>query len=97
MARGKPGTLKIECTGFGLNLVSRNFEFACLIVIDSEDFWHRCGGQVEASWESSALRQSQAWTAIRWPRFRLMTAGVMKHCSRSCRACGPFGNLVGAG
>jgi hypothetical protein len=52
-----PGTLRMECTGFGLNLVSGNFEFACLIVIDSEDFWHRYGGQVEASWESSALRQ----------------------------------------
>ena len=52
-----PGTLKMECTGFGLNLVSGNFEFACLIVIDSEDFWHRYGGQVAANWESSALRQ----------------------------------------
>jgi hypothetical protein len=52
-----PGTLRMECTGFGLNLVSGNFEFACLIIIDSEDFWHRYGGQVEASWESSALRQ----------------------------------------
>lgn len=54
---GNPGTLKMECTGFGLNLVSGNFEFACLIIIDSEDFWHRYGGQVEASWEASALRQ----------------------------------------
>ncbi len=52
-----PGRLRIECTGFGLNLVSGNFEFACLIVIDSEDFWSRYGGQVEANWESSALRQ----------------------------------------
>jgi hypothetical protein len=52
-----PGALRMECTGFGLNLVSGNFEFACLIVVDSDDFWHRFGGQIEASWESSSLRQ----------------------------------------
>ena len=52
-----PGTLRIECTGFGLNLVSGNYEFACLIVVDSEEFWSLYGGQIEANWESSALRQ----------------------------------------
>jgi hypothetical protein len=52
-----PGAFRMECTGFGLNLVSGNFEFACLIVVDSEDFWYRFGGQIEASWESSCLRQ----------------------------------------
>jgi hypothetical protein len=52
-----PGALRMECTGFGLNLVSGNFEFACLIVVDSDDFWHRFGGEIEASWESSSLRQ----------------------------------------
>jgi hypothetical protein len=52
-----PDSWRSECTGFGLNLVSGNFEFACLIVIDSEDFWLRYGGQVEANWESMALRQ----------------------------------------
>ena len=49
--------MRIECTGFGLNLVSGNFEFASLIVIESEEFWSRYGGQVEANWESSSLRQ----------------------------------------
>jgi hypothetical protein len=52
-----PGGWRIECTGFGLNLVSGNFEFACLIVVDSEEFWLRYGGQVEANWESKTLRQ----------------------------------------
>jgi hypothetical protein len=52
-----PGRLRIECTGFGLNLVSGNFEFAGLIVIDDEDIWSQFGGQVEANWESLALRQ----------------------------------------
>ena len=52
-----PGLLRVECTAFGLNLVSGNFEFAGLIVIDSEDFWDRYGGQIKANWESSTLRQ----------------------------------------
>ena len=47
----------MECTGFGLNLMSGNFEFASLIVIDDEEFWTRFGGQIEANWEASALRQ----------------------------------------
>jgi hypothetical protein len=35
----------MERTGFGLNLVSGNFEFASLIVIDDE-WWDRLGGQI---------------------------------------------------
>lgn len=53
----KPDTLRMECTGFGLNLVSGNYEFACLIVVESDEFWSRFGGRIEANWESSSLRQ----------------------------------------
>ncbi|MBW4717884.1 transcriptional regulator [Saccharothrix obliqua] len=53
----EPGRLRMECTGFGLNLVSGNYEFASLIVIEDEEFWTRYGGQVRANWESSNLRQ----------------------------------------
>jgi hypothetical protein len=52
-----PDAWSAECTGFGLNLVSGNFEFGCLIAIDSEDFWLRYGGQIAANWESTALSQ----------------------------------------
>lgn len=52
-----PAALQVECTGFGLNLVSGNCEFAGLVVVESDDFWSRYGGQIEANWESSALRQ----------------------------------------
>lgn len=52
-----PDRLRVECTGFGLNLVSGNFEFAGLIVIEDEEFWARFGGSIEANWESSAIRQ----------------------------------------
>jgi hypothetical protein len=48
--------MRIECTGFGLNLVSGNYEFACLIVIEDEEFWPRFGGEVEANWEAAGLR-----------------------------------------
>ncbi|WP_158890760.1 transcriptional regulator [Amycolatopsis anabasis] len=53
----EPGRLRMECTGFGLNLVSGNYEFASLIVIDDEEFWTRFGGVIEANWESSTLHQ----------------------------------------
>jgi hypothetical protein len=51
------GRLRIECTGFGLNLVSGNCEFAGLIVIDDEEFWSQYGGHISANWESGSLRQ----------------------------------------
>lgn len=51
------GRLRIECTGFGLNLMSGNFEFASLIVIEDEEFWTLFGGGIEANWESYSLRQ----------------------------------------
>lgn len=51
-----PGRMRTECTGLGLNLVSGNYEFACLVVIDDEEFWPRYGGLLEANWESAGLR-----------------------------------------
>lgn len=53
----EPGRLRMECPGFGLNLVSGNYEFACLVVIEDEEFWTRYGGHIEANWESARLRQ----------------------------------------
>lgn len=53
----EPGRLHMECTGFGYNLVSGNYEFASLIVIEDEEFWTRFGGTIEANWESATLRQ----------------------------------------
>ncbi|MFL6118776.1 transcriptional regulator [Actinophytocola sp.] len=51
-----PGRLRTECTGFGLNLVSGNYEFAGLVVVDDEEFWSRFAGDIESNWESSGLR-----------------------------------------
>jgi hypothetical protein len=52
----EPGRLRTECTGFGLNLVSGNYEFAGLVVVEAEEFWTRFGGDIESNWESSGLR-----------------------------------------
>lgn len=49
------GRMRMECTGFGLNLVSGNYEFATLVVVEDEEFWPRFGGQLEANWEASGL------------------------------------------
>jgi hypothetical protein len=54
---GVPDVLRMECTGFGLNLVSGNYEFASLVIIEDEEFWAQYGGQVEANWESLTLRR----------------------------------------
>jgi hypothetical protein len=53
----QPGRMRMECTGFGLNLMSGNFEFASLVVIDDEQFWARFGGLIQANWEATSLRQ----------------------------------------
>jgi hypothetical protein len=53
----EPGRMRLECTGFGFNLVSGNYEFASLVVIEDEEFWPRFGGAVEANWEAAGLRQ----------------------------------------
>jgi hypothetical protein len=51
-----PGRLRTECTGFGLNLVSGNYEFAGLVVAEDEEFWSRFAGDIESNWESFGLR-----------------------------------------
>jgi hypothetical protein len=48
---------RIECTGFGLNLVSGNYEFASLIVVEDEDWWAQFSGSIEANWEAEGLRR----------------------------------------
>ena len=47
---------RMECVGFGINVLSGNYEFACLILIDDEEWWGRFGGQIEANWEIERIR-----------------------------------------
>ncbi len=50
------GGLWLECRGFGFNLVSGNYEFACLLTINHHDFWSHTAGDIEANWEVRGLR-----------------------------------------
>jgi hypothetical protein len=52
-----PAPWRMECTGFGINLVSGNYEFANLIVVEDEDWWTEYGGLIEANWESDGLHR----------------------------------------
>jgi hypothetical protein len=47
---------RTECTGFGLNLVSGNYEFASLITIEDEEWWTLFGGELIANWEVGGIR-----------------------------------------
>ncbi|WP_199230633.1 helix-turn-helix transcriptional regulator [Promicromonospora sp. AC04] len=57
MERTDEQVWRMECTGFGYNLLTGNYEFASLVVIDDEEWWTRFGGQIEANWESNNLRR----------------------------------------
>jgi hypothetical protein len=50
-------TWQMECTGFGINMVSGNFEFAGLIAVNDEAWWDQFGGSIEANWEAAGLRR----------------------------------------
>ena len=52
-----PSAWRIECTGFGINAVTGNFEFASLILIDDTAWWDQFGGAIQANWETEGLRR----------------------------------------
>jgi hypothetical protein len=54
--RRNTGAWRAECVGVGLNLVSGNYELACLILIEDPQWWRLFGGMVEGNWETSGLR-----------------------------------------
>jgi hypothetical protein len=47
---------RTDCTGFGLNLISGNYEFASLIIIEDEEWWASFGGQLVTNWEAGGVR-----------------------------------------
>jgi hypothetical protein len=55
--RRQDGVWHAECTAFGINAVSGNFECASLIVINDERWWDLYGGHIEANWEVEGLRR----------------------------------------
>jgi transcriptional regulator with XRE-family HTH domain len=53
----RSGALRVECTGFGFNLVTGNYEFACLIVVEDDEWWHRFGHLIESNWEAERIHR----------------------------------------
>ena len=51
-----PSAYRLECLGFGVNLLTGNYEFPCLMVISDEEWWARFGGQLEANWEIERVK-----------------------------------------
>jgi hypothetical protein len=47
----------MECTGFGINMVTGNYEFSCLVVIEDPAWWTGYGHLLEANWEASRLHR----------------------------------------
>jgi transcriptional regulator with XRE-family HTH domain len=45
-----------RCVGFGVNLMTGNYEFACLICIPDEEFWKRYGGAFLPNWEAADVQ-----------------------------------------
>jgi hypothetical protein len=58
--RANPDRWALECTAFGINLVTGNYELSCLLVIDDEEWWKKYGHRVEANWEAKRL---QTWSS----------------------------------
>lgn len=54
--RASTDAWRTECTGFGLNLVNGNYEFACLIAIEDEQWWTSFGGHLITNWEAEGIR-----------------------------------------
>ena len=52
-----PSIWQTECTGFGINAMTGNFEFASLIMINDAAWWDEFGGAIQANWETEGLRR----------------------------------------
>ncbi len=55
--RDHPDSWQMECTGFGINMVTGNYEFSCLVVIQDPAWWTSYGHLLEANWEASRLHR----------------------------------------
>jgi hypothetical protein len=49
-------TVEAYCTAFGVNLVSGNYEFACLLCVPDEEFWSLHGAAFLPNWEAADLQ-----------------------------------------
>ena len=42
--------------GFGINLLTGNYEFGCLMYLSDEEFWARHGGACLPNWEADDMQ-----------------------------------------
>jgi hypothetical protein len=47
----RPSAYLLQCTGFGINMLSGNYELACLAIIDDPSWWKAYGGTLQTNWE----------------------------------------------
>jgi hypothetical protein len=50
------GCYQLSCSAFGINMLSGNYEFAALAIVDDPAWWNRYGHLIEANWEAKRLR-----------------------------------------
>ena len=55
--RAHPQSWQMECTGFGINMVSGNYEFSCLVAIHDPTWWSSYAHLLEANWEARRLHR----------------------------------------
>ena len=81
----RPGSFRAECTGFGFNLVTGNYEFACLMVIEDEGWWDRFGHMVESNWEAERVNRTPRSTQPACKPWLPIHGGATRACSPSFR------------
>lgn len=54
--RARTDTWRIDGTGFGINLIGGNYEFATLVVVEDEAWWTQFGGDIVTNWEAGGVR-----------------------------------------
>jgi transcriptional regulator with XRE-family HTH domain len=52
-----PDVYRVECVGLGFNMLTGNYEFPCLIVIDDDSWWDRFGHLIELNWEAERVHR----------------------------------------
>jgi hypothetical protein len=75
----------MEYTGFTVNMVSGNYEFANLIVVEDESWWTQYGGLIEANWSPTAYIAIRASTETASAISCMMSHGATRVCSLYCK------------
>jgi hypothetical protein len=52
-----PDAWRMECTGFGINMVTGNYELSCLVVIHDPTWWADFGYLIGANWEAAKIHR----------------------------------------